>query len=204
MFCSRCGTWAPEDAATCSLCGAALQGDDTAHSTAHAAEGAISRPLALVVPMLAYGGFWRRLAGWLVDQVLLFFPSAIVRVLLGMEPIAWHDPLDGRLAVSVSVDIVLEWMYSALLVSSAARGTLGQQLMDLQVTDGNGARVSFARASARYFATLLTLLTCGVGYLFQLFTSRRQTLHDWVSGTLVVRRSAPPHGVAPASHVNAS
>lgn len=71
------------------------------------------------------------------------------------------------------------------------------QIMDLHVTDLQGGRISFGRASWRYFAQGLTLLTFGFGYLLQLFTPRRQTLHDLVSGTVVVR-PRPVHGVVMA------
>ena len=80
----------------------------------------------------------------------------------------------------------------------SARGTLGMQVMDLHLTDLNGDQVSFGRAAGRYLATILSIVTFGIGYLMQLFTSRRQTLHDVVAGTVVVRpRPAPESLQAP-------
>ncbi len=134
---------------------------------------------------MSYGGFWRRLAAAVVDALVLFFPAATLRVLLGLNPLGF-DPQTPTSFVAAGGELALDWLYAALLIRSTARGTLGQQLMGLQVVGVHGERVSFARASWRYFAQVFTLLSCGVGYLLQLFTPRRQTLHDLVSSTVVV------------------
>jgi uncharacterized RDD family membrane protein YckC len=46
-------------------------------------------------------------------------------------------------------------------------------------------------------AQFLTVFTLGVGMLMQVFTRRRQTLHDMVSGTVVVRTRGE-HAPTPA------
>ena len=130
---------------------------------------------------------------------MLFLPGATVRVLLGLEPLASLDPQSMTSWAAAGIEFVIDWFYGALLISSSARGTLGLQIMELQVSDLRGGRVSFMRASWRYWAQILSFLTFGVGYLLQLVTPRRQALHDLVSFTVVVRtrRSAE----APAAPV---
>lgn len=145
-----------------------------------------------------YGGFWRRFVGMLVDGALLFFPQAILRVLLGLDVVAltaeWGD---WRVQVSQAAGIVLALGYCTLMESSDAQGTLGQQLMGLRVADMHGRRISFARALGRHFAKLASLLLCGTGYLLQLWTSRRQTLHDLIASCVVVRtpEASAPHSM---------
>jgi uncharacterized RDD family membrane protein YckC len=138
---------------------------------------------------MRYAGFWRRFAAMFVDGLVLFFPDAIMRVLMGL-PTALsmqvpRDDYSGRLAVALAVSTAAWWLYCGLLESSRWRGTLGQQLLGMQVGDLAGRRVSFGRASARYFAQWLSVLICGLGYLFNLWTPRRQTLHDMVSGCVL-------------------
>ena len=58
--------------------------------------------------------------------------------------------------------------------------------------DLEGRRISFARATARYFGQILSALICGVGYLFNLWTSRRQMLHDLIAGCVIVRPDRMP------------
>jgi uncharacterized RDD family membrane protein YckC len=79
------------------------------------------------------------------------------------------------------------WLYFGLMTSSSKQATLGKMAMGLIVTDVRGERISFARASVRFFASLLSAMTT-VGYLIQPFTDKRQALHDVIAETLVVRQ----------------
>ncbi|HEV2106246.1 MAG TPA: RDD family protein [Candidatus Eisenbacteria bacterium] len=181
MICSRCGAWAPDGQTACAHCGAPLAAGAAA---AYAAAGV--EPDAL--PRSAYAGFWRRLWGCVVDALVLFFPGATVRVLLGLPAWTWQDDTgDSRPLLAFVVQSLLAWLYAAWLVSSRRRGTLGQQLLGLEVNGPRGARVGFARATARHFAQYLSVLTLGAGYLLNLVSRRRQTLHDLLAGCVVVR-----------------
>jgi len=56
------------------------------------------------------------------------------------------------------------------------------------VTDLAGNRVSFARASGRFFAKLITgLIPLGIGYIMAGITERKQALHDMIASCLVLR-----------------
>lgn len=199
MFCGKCGTWASDDAARCPLCGTAFHGgsepaaEPTAISRAFStAQAGTVEAAGLLGPAVTYGGFWRRFAAVVLDSLVLWFPSATVRVWLGLDPLAVFDPQSPLAWVAAGAEWGVGWLYAALMLRSSARATLGLQVMDLQVTDLRGARLSFVRATWRYVAQLFTLLTFGVGYLLQLFTPRRQTLHDLLSATVVVRRHPVP------------
>ena len=71
--------------------------------------------------------------------------------------------------------------------SSHLQATLGKMALSLQVTDLEGRRITFAKATGRFFAKYLSVLTLGIGYLMAAFTERKQALHDIIAGTLVVR-----------------
>jgi uncharacterized RDD family membrane protein YckC len=81
----------------------------------------------------------------------------------------------------------IDWLYFSLMESSSKQATLGKLALGLRVTGNNGRRISFGRATGRYFAHFLTNLTLLIGYVIQVFTSRRQALHDLIAGTLVTR-----------------
>ena len=201
MFCSRCGTWAPDDTTLCPLCGLALQVDNWPR-VAGTTPGVVAPVPATpaVVSIVAYGGFWRRLIAAILDSILLFFPAAIVRVLCGLPANGMFDPMSSASWASNTFDIIIDGLYAVLMLHSSAQATLGMQVMDLKVTDLHGRRLSVARATGRYFAQFLSVLTLGVGYLIQPFTPRRQMLHDLIAGTIVVRpRPRPaPMPLAPA------
>jgi uncharacterized RDD family membrane protein YckC len=57
------------------------------------------------------------------------------------------------------------------------------------VTDLEGRRITFARASARYFSKIITgLIPFGIGYMMAGFTEKKQALHDIIAGCLVLRK----------------
>jgi len=61
-------------------------------------------------------------------------------------------------------------------------------LPDLIVTDLNGNRISFGRASGRFFSKIISgLIPFGIGYILAGFTERKQALHDMIAGCLVLR-----------------
>jgi len=58
-------------------------------------------------------------------------------------------------------------------------------IFGMKVTDLNGNRISFARATGRHFAKWLSTLILWIGFIMVGFTDRKQGLHDMLAGTLV-------------------
>jgi uncharacterized RDD family membrane protein YckC len=58
--------------------------------------------------------------------------------------------------------------------------------MGMAVTDQFNNRISFLRASVRYYGKLLSGLTLLIGFIMAGFTQRKQALHDMLAGSLVV------------------
>jgi uncharacterized RDD family membrane protein YckC len=90
--------------------------------------------------------------------------------------------------------IVTSWLYFALFESSPWQGTLGKKFIGLSVADLQGNRVTFARASGRFFAGRFLAHAPFIGSLYIAvdcisagLASRKQALHDMVSGCLVLR-----------------
>lgn len=185
MFCAQCGQWVADGETACPRCGAPAHGTAIGPLPAAAA--------APPAPPVVFGGFWRRFGTFVVDSLVMFFPSAIVRVLFGEDAWGMEPVRDfGNAARAMLVNAGLWWLYCATLESSAARGTLGQQLMNLRVCDDRLRRVSFARATARHLAQYLSALLLGIGYLVNLWTKKRQTLHDLAAGCVLARAESLP------------
>jgi uncharacterized RDD family membrane protein YckC len=208
MFCIRCGTSLHEGAAFCASCGAPVaSGRDSSGAATPPADAGPGPQAALPAEPRAtgaapvYGGFWRRVWSYLIDRFILgivFTPvaSMVFVPMLATESIDWTDTdlqpeaLTAFMGATLTVVVLVllgSWFYYAFMQSSSRQATLGQLALGLRVTDLEGRRISFARASGRHFATLLTGLTLGIGYVMVLFTTRKQTLHDLVAGTVVVR-----------------
>jgi len=80
------------------------------------------------------------------------------------------------------------WLYEAFMESSSYQATVGKMIFGMKVTDLNGNRISFERATGRHFAKWLSGVILGIGYIMVAFTERKQGLHDILAGTLVPRK----------------
>lgn len=83
--------------------------------------------------------------------------------------------------------VILTWLYYALLESSAKQGTLGKVILGMKVVDYNNQRISFARATGRYFSKIISTIILMIGFIMIAFTSRKQGLHDMIARTLVIK-----------------
>lgn len=84
--------------------------------------------------------------------------------------------------------VIVPWIYFAYFYSSPNQGTLGNMAARVAVTDMQGNRITFGRATLRFFAMYLCLLTILIGFLIIAFTKYKQGLHDKIAGTLVFRQ----------------
>jgi uncharacterized RDD family membrane protein YckC len=208
MFCSKCGNNLAPGTAFCQVCGTAAA---TATAAPAMASDASLGPAAPVSPhwlppvSRAYGGFWLRFVAHLIDGLLLgavFLAICIpVAMLSGLgaaiQSMARHnsepDPaaiaaFASSIALLVGVTTLGSWLYYAYFESSDWQGTIGKKVISLVVTDLNGNRISFARASGRFFAKIISgLIPLGIGYILAGVTEKKQALHDMIAGCLVLR-----------------
>ena len=87
--------------------------------------------------------------------------------------------------VVATVIVFGSWLYEAFMLSSPYQATLGKMIFGMKVTDLNGNRISFGRATGRHFAKWLSGMILGIGFIMVGFTERKQGLHDMLAGTLV-------------------
>ena len=122
---------------------------------------------------VTYAGFWRRLGAWVIDSLILVIPALIL----------------SRIGNAGNLLVLLgEWVYFAYQESSEAQATIGKRAMGIMVTDGEGNRISFGRATGRYFAKIISGLILLIGFIMIAFTRRKQGLHDMIANTLVVMK----------------
>jgi len=132
-----------------------------------------------------YAGFWRRLAAYLIDGLLLGAVQVTLAIIV--------QPNDLRTQANVApVGIVLGWAYFALMESSPAQATVGKIALGIYVTDRHGDPIDFRRASIRYWAKILSSLVLMLGWLMAAFTPGKRALHDYLAGTYVLRRATVP------------
>lgn len=95
------------------------------------------------------------------------------------------------------IEIASCWLYFALMESSEKQATLGKIALGIVVTDLYGNRISFGKATGRYFGKFISAIFL-IGYILAFSNPRKQALHDTMAGTLVLEgRVAPNSGYAP-------
>ena len=134
-------------------------------------------------------GFLRRLAAILYDTLLivalLFLVTIPFIAVRGGEPVETSENTLYQvvLVLAVCAFFVGFWTW---------RGrTLGMQSWGLQLETMDGTRPGFARATARFFAALLSWAPLGLGFLWQLVDRDKLAWHDRLSGTRLVHYPKP-------------
>ena len=144
-----------------------------------------------------YGKFWERLVAAVIDGLLMQAVGVVLGFLgIGMSlsdsiamqtnPEAGLDNLTG-MGMAIGTSMMIQWLYFAYMESSERQATLGKMAMGLRVVDVSGERVSFLQATGRHFGKIISGIILLIGYLIQPFTEKKQTLHDIMAGTLVVK-----------------
>ena len=135
-----------------------------------------------------FGGFWRRFAAVIVDFFAMLIPILLVSTLLRASIFFVTDiDLDVLNLIESIVTMCMWWLYYSLFDSSSWQATLGKRALRLKVVDLDGKRISFARASGRFFAKYLSALTFCIGYMLAGWTKRKRSLHDMIAKTYVIR-----------------
>jgi len=201
MFCPKCGKETDASGQFCQWCGAPI-------------EAAPAVPAGVVAPEVdeapdvgIYAGLGRRFVAFIVDFILItifgIFAIAFFNVANGIMYLYYlvvsHAPISslteagtpiaaiGPIVAAVGLLIVIvPWLYYAGFESSRGQATPGKILMRLEVTDLEGNRISFGRATLRFFGKYISTLIIFIGFIMIGLTKKRQGLHDKIAGCLVL------------------
>jgi len=152
---------------------------------------------------VVYAGFWKRVAAYLIDAFVIGIVTQVVQLVVmglffGISASSMGNPETmfasgtGILFVVAlyAVPLALNAAYYAAFHASSKQATLGKMAVGIKVVRTDGTRISLARGVGRFFATILSSLIIGIGFLMAAFTERKQALHDMVCDTLVVDKWA--------------
>ncbi len=157
----------------------------------------------MIPPTPEYAGFWKRFLAYIIDGILLSVVYFVVLIpvfgLLGIGAATYQegDPAAseafmmaaaGVYFLSMVVIFIAGWLYFALMESSNKGATLGKMALGIKVTDLDGNRISFGRATGRYFGKIISGLILYIGFIMAAFTEKKQALHDMMASCLVVNK----------------
>lgn len=160
----------------------------------------------------AYAGFWKRFLAYIIDGIIINIALSILLIplfiVLGIgvfsqefgdmgEFVALRsDPSQSEILIAGAIimtilifmltSFVVNWLYYAIMESSTRQATLGKMAVGLIVTDIGGNRISFGRASGRFFGKILSGAILNIGYIMAAFTQKKQALHDMLADCIVI------------------
>jgi len=158
MFCPRCGKENDDTARYCQACGNGLQPAITPSPATGVAR---------------YAAFWERFVAQVIDAVILSVATGTVYT--------------ATFGAGMAIGFFAPWLYESFMTSSEWQATVGKRVMSIVVTDLNGNRMSFARATGRHFAKYISVFLLGIGFVIAAFTAKKQALHDMIAETLVMK-----------------
>ena len=129
---------------------------------------------------MKYAGFGDRLVAVIIDSILLWVVNAIITDISSGNI--------GSITLMYIVIVGINYGYFAGMESSARMSTIGKGAMGLKVCDMNGERISFGRATGRYFSKIISGMILLIGYLMVIWSDKKQALHDQIAGTLVIKK----------------
>lgn len=166
----------------------------------------------------SYAGFWKRLLAHFLDKLILGFAFSLIFIplwilgLLGFllsdetktyerfTSVAYQHNWNNEFSIAIFsaflflilivilISIILEWLYFALMESSSKQATFGKMIVGIIVTDMEGKRITFGKATGRYFGKFISGFVLSIGYLMAAFTAKKQALHDILSSCIVINK----------------
>lgn len=128
---------------------------------------------------MVYAGFFRRYAASFIDAIILAIPSLLMGGLV------------KHMFAGVGIGVIMGILYKPVFESSVMQATPGKALLGIIVQSESGQQISFKQALIRFFCAYISLAIAGIGYLMQPFTAKRQTLHDMLSESVVIKKEMP-------------
>jgi uncharacterized RDD family membrane protein YckC len=178
MHCPKCGALNDDLVTFCIHCGTAVQ-------TASLDLGTTTDPNLATVQ---YAGFWKRLGAYFIDQFVMQIPYILVIPVILVVGIFMPESWAKTAMIYAFMILygLAYLLYGPLMESSRNQATLGKQALGIVVTDGNGERISFARAIGRNLGKIISALPYYAGFVAIAFTDKKQGFHDMMAGCLVV------------------
>ncbi len=141
--------------------------------------------------MTKYVGFWARVLATLIDSVLIM--AITLPPLLAIYGLAY---LENDEAISGLADILISNILPMILVIlfwTKKQATPGKMAVSAKIVDAEtGGKPSKKQCVGRYFAYILSAIPLGLGFLWVAFDAKKQSWHDKLAGTVVVKVSRSP------------
>jgi uncharacterized RDD family membrane protein YckC len=139
--------------------------------------------------VLNYAGFWIRFGAYFIDYFILMLVNLMVHIPMGFLALPSEQNVGLFMTIQgivMLIQIVIPAVYSTWFLGKYG-ATPGKMACKLKVVTADGGSISYARALGRHFATWISAMILGIGFLMAAFDTQKRALHDRICDTRVVR-----------------
>ena len=145
-----------------------------------------------------YAGFWIRFLAAFIDGIVVSIVTNPITFLLGQgfDPEVQEDAfgtttidwnLDGTvLGLTLLISTILPLVYYTVAISRWGQ-TLGALAVSIKVVRPDGELLSAGAALVRAVGAWVSALAFGLGYMWMIWDRRKQTWHDKMAGSVVIK-----------------
>ena len=137
-----------------------------------------------------YAGFWIRFGAKVVDSLILGIIFGAPLFILG-----FHASISNRSPAAnggfpffllFQIGVYGAGMAYQVFFLGKYGATPGKMFCKLKVITADGGKISYLRATGRFFAEMLSGMICYIGYIIVGFDEQKRALHDHICNTRVV------------------
>ncbi len=204
MFCPKCGKETDASGKFCQWCGADIGAPVPPRAVVRVEE---EEEVESEPTIGDYAGLGRRFFAFIIDAILLLIFASIAASFFNLVQgfkyfiyiVFQHAPVSeltiagtkeaAYIPIVASIGVlfvIIPWFYFAGFECSRAMATPGKTVMHIVVTDRDGNRVTFSRATIRHFVKYISAAIIFIGFIMIGLTKKRQGLHDRAADCLVL------------------
>lgn len=144
---------------------------------------------------IIYAGFWERGAAYLIDICIVYVFTFTFGFFAGMtiKSYGMYHSTSGAFGFLLLIDLLAPITYLVICESGKNSATVGKNIMGIKVLTANLNKISVPQAIGRNLGRLVSTILICAGYFIQPFTANKQTLHDMIAGTVVVKDGSKQH-----------
>ncbi|HPR64692.1 MAG TPA: RDD family protein [Thermoanaerobaculia bacterium] len=137
-----------------------------------------------------YAGFWIRLVAYVIDSIVLSILCGLVMIPAAFLTFTTREDLTATILIIVGTGTLCSILSVGYLVVFWAKSgaTLGKKMLGLKIVrDDSDTPLGYGKAFLRLLGYMLSNVILYAGFIMVAFTRRKQGLHDYVAGTVVIR-----------------
>ncbi|MBI5755610.1 MAG: RDD family protein [Nitrospirae bacterium] len=140
------------------------------------------------------GGFWIRLAAFVVDNIIIFFATGFFAFVAGLatglggltSDVPAEDVEYLATVFGFFIGILIGPFFFTFFTGWDGQ-TPGKRLLGLRVVRTTGEPVGYGRALLRYIGYFISFFFLGLGFVMIAVDRNKRGLHDMIAGTCVIK-----------------